>query len=80
MLTSMAAPTTEGQDTSVTGLESRDVASGCYPFAAPHCGLAETYCQCADGRFYYYNGNKLGCNPPSGFVAESVTGIPGYTC
>ncbi|KAI2973704.1 hypothetical protein CBS147323_1728 [Aspergillus niger] len=75
----MAAPTTEGQDTPITGLGSRSVASGCYPFASPRCGLSDTYCQCADGRFYDCNG-KMGCNPPAAIVAESVTGIPGYTC
>ncbi|RAH62306.1 hypothetical protein BO85DRAFT_445719 [Aspergillus piperis CBS 112811] len=75
----LAAPTTEGQDTPNSGLGSRGVASGCYPFALPRCGLSETYCQCADGRFYDYNGKK-GCNPPGGIISESVTGIPGYTC
>ncbi|KAJ5251076.1 hypothetical protein N7489_001486 [Penicillium chrysogenum] len=24
--------------------------SGCYPLADPHCGVADTFCQCRDGR------------------------------
>ncbi|RAK87779.1 hypothetical protein BO79DRAFT_255942 [Aspergillus costaricaensis CBS 115574] len=79
MLAARAAPTSDGQDTPITGLGTRSVASGCYPFASPRCGLSETYCQCADGRFYEYN-DKKGCNPPGGIISESVTGIPGYTC
>ncbi|CRL27071.1 unnamed protein product [Penicillium camemberti] len=47
-------------------------ASGCYPFADPHCGVASTFCRCRDGRFYLFNRATGNCDPPWGYVGDSL--------
>ncbi|OQE83410.1 hypothetical protein PENNAL_c0032G01104 [Penicillium nalgiovense] len=54
--------------------------SGCYPFADPHCGVADTFCHCRDGHFYLFNRAAGGCDPPWGYVGDSVESLPGYHC
>ncbi|QQK43769.1 hypothetical protein Pdw03_7670 [Penicillium digitatum] len=55
-------------------------ASGCYPFADPHCGVAGTFCQCTNGHFYLFNHATGNCDPPWGYVGDSVRSLPGYHC
>ncbi|KAE8549010.1 hypothetical protein TMatcc_011259 [Talaromyces marneffei ATCC 18224] len=66
-----------------TSVEERQVASGCYPFEDPDCGIDYAVCQCANGWFYEFdidasNGNY--CNPPWGFLATSEAQLGGYSC
>ncbi|KAH7146291.1 hypothetical protein EDB81DRAFT_883711 [Dactylonectria macrodidyma] len=58
--------------------------SGCRPYQAPGC-CVPTLCQCRDGRFYLFNKeNKqaggTGCNPPWGFLGDSLGAVAGYCC
>ncbi|THX82430.1 hypothetical protein D6D05_03836 [Aureobasidium pullulans] len=54
--------------------------SGCYPFQAPNCCINYAVCQCKDGKAYQFNQDQGGCQPPWGFLANSVTQLPGYCC
>ncbi|KAJ5355677.1 hypothetical protein N7517_010286 [Penicillium concentricum] len=54
-------------------------ASGCFPFADPHCGIG-TYCQCRDGRIYLFNRATGNCDPPWGYAGDSIRSLPGYRC
>ncbi|SPQ25091.1 a2cb185b-0f6d-41f2-87c2-abdb57f95f0c [Thermothielavioides terrestris] len=62
-----AAPASEIQD--------RQVASGCYAFEDPDCGINYPVCQCANGWFYQFNQDNANngnyCNPPWGILAKS---------
>lgn len=73
----------------------------CYS-ADPHCGVANTFCRCRDGkssitlpenyqierniliwaigRFYLFNRATGNCDPPWGYVGDSVRSLPGYHC
>ncbi|KAF4460171.1 Thioesterase thiol ester dehydrase-isomerase [Fusarium albosuccineum] len=58
--------------------------SGCKPYQAPGC-CVPTLCHCKDGKMYLFNdadkaSGGSGCNPPWGYMGESVGQIPGYCC
>ncbi|KAL6904063.1 hypothetical protein GGI43DRAFT_399550 [Trichoderma evansii] len=71
-----AAPATDNM--------SRQVASGCYAFEDPDCGIDYAVCQCANGWFYEFNeanaNNGNYCNPPWGFLSTTESGLSGYSC
>ncbi|KAK0761410.1 hypothetical protein N5P37_006360 [Trichoderma harzianum] len=65
-------------------ITERQVASGCYAFEDPGCGINYAVCQCANGWFYQFNQDNANngnyCNPPWGILATSESGLPGYSC
>ncbi|KAL7904174.1 hypothetical protein GGI35DRAFT_484766 [Trichoderma velutinum] len=59
-------------------------ASGCYPAASPRC-CVPTICQCANGWIYQFNPDNQnaggnGCDPPWGYLGQSMGQFPGYCC
>ncbi|KAH8694529.1 hypothetical protein BGZ61DRAFT_532602 [Ilyonectria robusta] len=58
--------------------------SGCRPYQSPGC-CVPSLCQCRDGHFYLFNAeNKkaggTGCNPPWGFLGDTIADVGGYCC
>ncbi|KAM0433889.1 hypothetical protein ACHAPT_003832 [Fusarium lateritium] len=65
-------------------LEPIDPDSGCTPHQVPNC-CVPSMCRCKDGKLYLFNqenkrGGGTGCNPPWGYLGDTVGAIPGYCC
>ncbi|KAI1847025.1 hypothetical protein JX265_006779 [Neoarthrinium moseri] len=56
--------------------------SGCYIYEDPDCCINYGVCECQDGHFYQVNQANGGynCQPPWGYLASSVSGLPGACC
>ncbi|KAF7550643.1 hypothetical protein G7Z17_g5583 [Cylindrodendrum hubeiense] len=50
--------------------------SGCRPYQSPGCCIP-TLCQCRDEN---KEAGGTGCNPPWGFLGDSIPAIGGYCC
>ncbi|KAI8659950.1 hypothetical protein NCS56_01213300 [Fusarium sp. Ph1] len=51
---------------------------------SPGC-CVPSMCRCLDGKYYLFNkenkqGGGTGCNPPWGFLGDTVGAIPEYCC